>query len=169
MLFARSVEKMNKILSFDVSSVCTGWSFLVDGKLKEFGLIKISKKYTIPEKLYWFQHNIRGILKIHKPDYVVVEETYLKNVRTLKTLMQFISIVNIETFNMLDKDPIFLSTMTVRSYFGLKDKVEVFNYLVENYKTKLKYLVFDEGGNDVTDSLLQALYFSDKLKEKENG
>jgi hypothetical protein len=58
--------------------------------------------------------------------------------------------------------------MTVRSHFGLKTKVEVFNYLVKNYKTKLKYLVFDEGGNDITDSLLQALYFNEKLKEKEN-
>ncbi len=159
---------MNKILSFDVSSVCTGWSLLDNGKLKEFGLIKMSRNYSMSEKLYWFKHNVRGLLKIYKPDHVVVEETYLKNVRTLKTLMQFISIVNVETFNMLDKEPVFINTMTVRSHFGLKDKIEVFNYLVGNYKTKLKYLVFDEGGNDITDSLLQALYWNEKLNEEKS-
>jgi len=159
---------MNKILSFDVSSVCTGWSCLENGHLKEFGLIRISSKYTMPEKLYWFRNNVRGLLKIYKPDHVVVEETYLKNVRTLKTLMQFISIVNVETFNMIDKEPVFINTMTVRSHFGLQTKLEVFEYLVKNYKTRLKYLVFDEGGNDITDSLLQALYWNEILKEKKN-
>jgi hypothetical protein len=159
---------MDKIMSFDVSSVCTGWSLLENGSLKEFGLIKMSNHYTIPEKLYWFKNNVRGLLKIHKPNHVVVEETYLKNVKTLKTLMQFISIVNLETFNILGIEPVFINTMTVRSHFGLKDKIEVFNYLVDNYKTKLKYLIFDEGGNDITDSLLQALYWNDKLKEKKD-
>lgn len=158
-----------KIMSFDVSSVCTGWSLLEDGKLKEFGLIKMPNSYTIPEKLYWFRNNVRGLLKIHMPDHIIVEETYLKNVKTLKTLMQFISIVNLEVFNILGKDPEFVNTMTVRSYYGLKDKTEVFDYLVKNYKTKLKYLIFDEGGNDITDSLLQALYWNEKLKEKEDG
>lgn len=157
---------MNKILSFDVSSVSTGWVFMFGGKLKEFGTITTSKSYRLQEKLYWFKSSVNALLKIFEPDYIVVEETYLKNVKTLKTLMQFISVVNVECFEVLDKEPVFISPNTVRSYFKLKDKEAVFDYVKNKYKVKFKQYTF-KTGNDITDATLMGLYWWDILKEKE--
>lgn len=157
---------MNSIISFDVSSVATGWAFLFDGKLKNMGLIEAPANYTLQQKLYWFEKNIKAILKILKPDYVLIEETYLKNVKTLKTLMQFITVINILSYKILRVEPIFISPNTVRSHFKLKNKEEVFKYIKSKYKAKFKNLEFEKG-NDMSDALLQALYWVDALLEKE--
>jgi len=153
---------MNKILSFDVSSVSTGWSLVFDGKLQEFGIIAPPKSYRLQEKLYWFKSEVNALLKIYFPDYVVIEETYLKNVKTLKILMQFIGVINLECFFELGQEPLFTSPQTVRSHFKLKTKENVFNYVQNKYKVKLKNYTF-ETGNDITDSILQGLYWHDVL------
>ena len=153
---------MSNILSFDVSSVSTGWSFIFGGKLKEFGVITPSKSYRLQEKLYWFKSEVNALLKIYFPDYVVVEETYLKNVKTLKTLMQFIGVINLECFFELGQEPVFISPQTVRSHYELKTKEDVFNYMQNKYKVKLKNYTF-ETGNDITDASLQGLYWYDVL------
>jgi len=45
------MEKVkNSILSFDVPSVCTGWSYFEDGKLRELGKIKMPKKEDLTEE-----------------------------------------------------------------------------------------------------------------------
>ena len=154
---------MSSLLSFDVSSVCTGYSFFDDGKLDECGVIQIPKSLDRQEKLYVFRSNVRVLLRIYEPDVVVIEETYLKNVRTLKTLTRFVTAVEIECYDTYI-DPIFLNTMTVRSHFGLKKKEDVFDYVKNKYKVKLKKYDF-ETGNDITDSILQALYWIDKEKK----
>ena len=156
---------MNKILSFDVSSVSTGWAFIFGGKLKEFGVIAPSKSYRLQEKLYWFKSNVNALLKIFEPDYISVEDTYLKNITTLKVLMQFVSVVNTQCFEVLGEEPIFVSPQTVRSKYKLKNKEEVFNYMKNKYKVKLKNYTF-ETGNDITDSALQGLYWYGVLSEK---
>ena len=156
---------MSKILSFDVSSVSTGWSFIFGGKFKEFGTITPQKSFRLQEKLYWFKSNVNALLKIFEPDYIIVEDTYLKNVKTLKTLMQFVSVVNTQCFEVLGEEPIFVSPQTVRSKYKLKNKEEVFNYMKNKYKVKLKNYTF-ETGNDITDSALQGLYWYGVLSEK---
>ena len=158
---------MNKVLSFDVSSVSTGYSFFADGKLEECGVIKIDASRNKQEKLYLFGLNVRALLKLYKPDVVVVEETYLKNVRTLKILTGFVTVVEVECYK-IDIIPEFLSTMKVRSHFGLKSKEEVFDYVKDKYKVKLRNYDF-ESGNDITDSILQALYWNEVLKEKQDA
>ncbi|RLI66488.1 MAG: hypothetical protein DRO67_01020 [Candidatus Asgardarchaeum californiense] len=159
---------MNNILSFDVSSVKTGWSFIKEGKLKEFGLIVPPKSFAIQEKLYWFKNEVKALFKIYFPEYVVIEETYLKNVKTLKTLMQFIGVINLECFCELGEEPTFVSPQTVRSYYELKTKEEVFDYVKNKYKVKLKNYTF-ETGNDITDSILQGLYINQVLLEVQEG
>ena len=156
---------MSKLLSFDVSSVCTGYSFFDNGKLKECGVIQLSSSLTKQEKLYVFRANARVLLRLYEPDGVVIEETYLKNVNTLKVLVSFVTVVETECYDHHIK-PVFLNTMTVRSHFGLKSKQDVFDYVKDKYKVKLKPYDFDSG-NDITDSILQALYWIDKDKENE--
>jgi Holliday junction resolvasome RuvABC endonuclease subunit len=155
---------MSKILSFDVSSVSTGWSFIFGGKLKEFGTIEPPKNFRLQEKLWWFKSEVNALFKIYFPDYVIVEETYMKNVKTLKTLMQFIGVINLECFFELAQEPTFVSPQTVRSHYKLKNKEDVFNYVKNKYKVKLKNYTF-ETGNDITDSALQGLYWYDVLSE----
>ena len=157
------MEKVrNSILSLDVSSVCTGWSYFRDGKLRNVGKIEMQKEYSLQEKLWWFKSQVDGFLRIFKPNEVIVEETYLKNVKTLKTLMQFITVVNISCYE-LNIEPIFIYTTTVRSKFGLKTKEEVFEFVKDKYKKLLKKYDFDDG-NDITDSILMGLYFLEKEK-----
>lgn len=148
------------LMSFDVSSVCTGWSYFEDGKLQEFGKIEIPKKFSLQEKLYWFKSQIDALLVIYKPNEVVVEETYLKNVKTLKTLTQFITIMNMSSYK-LGIQPIFVYTTTVRSKFGLKSKEEVFEFIKNKYKKQLKDHNF-KSGNDITDSIAMGLYFLER-------
>lgn len=161
---------MAKILAFDVSSVSTGWALLDKGKLKEFGTLQPHKKYCLQEKLYWFKNNIITLLKIFDPDHVVAEETYLKNVTTLKVLMQFITVVNLECFEVLDKELVFISPLKARSYYTLKDKQGVFDYMKNKYKVKLKNYTFTTG-NDISDAILIGLYYHDVLFEngEKNG
>jgi len=158
---------MPKILSFDVSSVSTGWSFILGETLQEFGIITPSKNYRLQEKLYWFKNEVNALFKIYFPDYVLVEDTYLKNVTTLKVLMQFIGVINLECFFELGQDIVFLSPNTVRSHFKIKTKEDAFNLIKNKYKIKLKNYSF-ETGNDISDSILQGLYFLDILKESNN-
>ena len=158
---------MDKILSFDVSSVSTGWALIEDNKLKEFGTIVPQHSYTLQEKLYWFKNEVHSLLNIVQPDYVIVEQTYLKNVNTLKTLMQFFAMLNIECFTELHEEPVLVSPQTIRSHFGLKKKEDVFDYVKNKYKAKLKNYTF-ETGNDITDAILMGLYWWYVLNEGEN-
>jgi len=155
---------MSKILSFDVSSVSTGWAFIFNGKLKEFGKIELPNSFRLQEKLYYFDSVINALLKIFDPTYVIIEETYLKNVKTLKTLMQFIAILNYECIYQSNIEPIFVSPQSVRSRFKLKTKEDVFNYVKNKYKAKFRNYTF-ETGNDMTDATLQGLYWYDVLIE----
>lgn len=148
----------NSILSFDVSSVSTGWCYLVESNVEKFGLIQPPKNFSLPQKLYYFDYSVRSILKMCTPNYVIAEETYLKNVKTLKTLMQFTGVLNLDCLDILEKDLIFISTMTTRSKFGLKTKEQVFDFTKKIYKPILNAYSFEEG-NDITDSILQALYY----------
>lgn len=158
-------KQLNKILSFDVSSVSTGWAFFNDNKLENFGTIQPLDTYRLQEKMYWFRNEVRSLLNIFTPDHVIIEETYLKNVTTLKVLMQFIGIINMECFTEIGAEPIFVSPQTVRSLFKVKTKEEAFDYVKNKYKVKLKNYTF-ETGNDITDAILMGLYLIDTLTKK---
>jgi len=48
--------------------------------------------------------------------------------------------------------------MTTRSRFGIKTKEQVFDFVKKIYKPILNSYSFKEG-NDISDSILQALYY----------
>lgn len=155
---------MTKTMSFDVSSVSTGFSCLdydersMAISLKAFGTINPPDTCDNIEKLFWFGKTADSLLWLHKPDFVVVEDTYLKNVKTLKTLMQFIGVLNYRVYEILRILPLSISPNSVRSFFGVKTKEEAFAYVVKRYKKQLRHLTF-ETGNDITDSILMGLHF----------
>jgi len=162
-----------RTMSFDVSSVATGWSVLTlsgagsKATLIDFGVVRIPSELDLQSKLVWFKHHVSGLLLVYKPDDIVIEETYLKNVKTLKTLTQFIGVLHLLCGELLGLTPCFVSPNTVRSYYKLATKEDAFDYVRNNYKVKLKNLTFEDG-NDITDSILQGLYwiYEGRYKEK---
>lgn len=160
-----------KILSFDVSSVSTGWSVFTDGRLKSYGIItrSIICDLSVAQRLFVFKKDAEKLLQHYYPDCVLIEETYMKNVKTLKTLMQFIGVLQLVCYELLEcLEPVFLSPNTVRSYFSVKNKEEAFDFVFNKYKKTLSNLNF-KNGNDITDSILQGLYWVNYLKEHNNG
>lgn len=177
---------MDKILSFDVSSVSTGWAFFRRKELLSFGVISnFTEDISLVEKLFVFENRIIELLEKYKPDVVLIEETYMKNVKTLKALMQFIGVLQVNCFRRFKIFPIFLYPITVRSHFKLKDKKDVFDFIKEKYGTMMRDYVFENPktkgsksyiksrnlriGNDVSDASLQGLYYIEKTKEVENN
>lgn len=155
----------NSILSFDVSSVSTGWALILKDRPKKYGKVTIDKRLSIPEKLLLFKLGVVKLLCEYNPDFIVIEETYMRNVKTLKTLMQFIGILNEASLTLIGKKPVFISPNTVRSYFKVKGKEEAFEFTNKEFKLKMN---FDED-NDITDAILQGIYYSAVLKESEDG
>lgn len=154
-----------KVLSFDVSSVSTGWALITFGKPKKYGAIKLDKKLSISEKLVMFKLAVVGLLCEHTPDHIVVEETYLKNVKTLKTLMQFIGVLNEASLTIVGKQIKMVSPQTVRSSFKVKTKEDAFEFVNKKFKLRANF----DDDNDVTDAILQGLYYYNFFKENENG
>lgn len=158
---------MSKLISFDVSSVSTGWAIFENKKLIDFGKIIIDKKYTVQERLFYFKKNIEFLLITYLPSVVLVEETYLRNVMTLKTLVQFMTIVNIVSFEILHLPLILINPNTVRSYYNVKTKEEAFDYVKNRYKAKFKKYNFNNG-NDITDAVLQGIYWLEGRNDEED-
>lgn len=143
------------ILSFDVSSVSTGWALIVNGKPKKYGIIAISKKLSVSERLVVFKLGVVQVMCEHTPDIIVVEETYMRNVKTLKTLMQFIGVLNEASLTMLGKRIEMVSPNTVRSYFEVKTKEDAFEFTNKLFKLKMNF----KEHNDITDAILQGVYY----------
>jgi Holliday junction resolvasome RuvABC endonuclease subunit len=159
---------MIRLISFDVSSVSTGFSFFIGGEFDHCGVIESPQHhfYGIHEKLVYFKREIDKWFFLLKPNRVVIEDTYLKNVTTLKVLMQYTGVLQLACGE-ADIPPDFVSPNSVRSVFGVKTKEEAFEYVMNKYKVRLKkYHLTFENGNDITDSVLQGLYW---IKEKSNG
>lgn len=156
-----------RIMSFDVSSVSTGWALFDNNRLKSYGLITRSSIYDFStvQKLFIFKNDAEKLLIKYKPDLVVIEETYMKNVKTLKTLMQFIGVLQITCYELLDcLQPIFISPNTVRSYFKVRTKEDAFEFVIKKYAKRLKHLDF-KSGNDIADAALMGLYLIE-IKKK---
>jgi len=76
---------MGKILALDQSTKCTGWSFFLDGKYVESGVIDMSKsKLETAERSFEMAKAIWKLIKNYKPEHLVLEETQQQsNVKTV--------------------------------------------------------------------------------------
>ncbi|WP_054695923.1 crossover junction endodeoxyribonuclease RuvC [Syntrophomonas palmitatica] len=82
-----------KVLGIDPGTATTGYGVLeqVAGKaqLLEYGTINTSAKTSMPQRLWHIHQEVNGLLTVHKPDVVVVEEIfYFKNAKTIVTVAQ---------------------------------------------------------------------------------
>jgi Holliday junction resolvasome RuvABC endonuclease subunit len=121
------------------------------------------KTASLCTKLEYFANEIGLLLSKYSPDVVIIEETYLKNVLTLKKLLQYVNIVLEMSCRILGIEPVFISPNTVRSNFKVKTKEEAYVYVVKKYKSKFKNSTFKKD-NDITDSIIMGLYYIEKGK-----
>jgi len=154
----------SKILSFDVSSVSTGWAVLSDecvivasGKI-----VPMDVGIDITQRLFYLRQMVICLLQLYEyPNTVLIEETYMKNVTTLKVLSQFVGIVRETCYEFANTEPIFISPNSVRSFYKVKGKEDAYEYVIKRFKKQFKNSTFEDD-NDITDAILQGLYYLEK-------
>jgi len=152
------------ILSLDVSSASTGWTFSVRDNLKAYGVIKTNPKKGRAERLHSFKEEIRVLLSRYKPSYVVIENGFCgRNVKTLKVLCEFAGVAKMCCMDILGVEPFIMNVNTPRAHFGCKKKEDVFKVMVDLYD--LNDFEFKKD-NDVTDALSQSVCFYEQEIKK---
>lgn len=78
-----------RILAFDQASAVTGWALFVDGKLEQWGHIRVTAIKDANERHKQMDIRTVELLKDARPDFVVIEDMFLgKNVASLKIVSQ---------------------------------------------------------------------------------
>lgn len=154
-----------RVLSIDVSASSTGWAFAFGqarGKL-EFGTIKTTPKFDEAERLAYFREALSKILYEFRPSHVVMEDVYSGlNVKTLKLLAKFNGVAEECCKTIADVSPYIISTNTVKSFYKIKKKEDVFNAMVELFDWEGEDISFKKY-NDVMDAIAQLLCYYDRV------
>jgi len=153
-----------RILSLDVSSISTGWSYVFGANdIKDFGIIKVNPKFGTAEKLNFFRQELESIVDTFKPSHVVIEDVYSGlNVKTLKTLAKFAGVAEELCFSKTGVVPYIISNMTVKAYFKAKTKEDVFHFLVDILGWSEDEVKFKKH-NDLTDAIAQLMVYCDTV------
>ena len=165
---------MTKILSLDVSASSTGWCFTSDGRLLHTGLIKTKYMTNTGERLAVYSEKLEKLLLYFSPEAIVMEDTFSgKNVRTLKLLSEFAGVTKYICFKTLGIDPYVISNNTVKSYYKVRNKKALFDFLVDILDKK--QLSFSKE-NDIIDAVAQLFCYTHTIlgaysfrEEKEYG
>jgi Holliday junction resolvasome RuvABC endonuclease subunit len=155
-------------LALDISSTSTGWSVIKSGRFYkrpdlDYGLIQPGKKFTPGQKKVFFRDNLEEVFKKVKPGIVGIEDTFLRNTKTLKVLSRYCGIAWELAYRYTQEDPIIVSVTSIRAVIGTQDKKEIFNLMVDKYK--LQDWEFSKH-NDITDSLAVGLYTDKYIRGK---
>jgi len=154
-------RKKYKIISLDISSASTGWCYITDGDLVDYGTIRPKKSLDKPAKLHTFREELKTVLKKFKPNYVVIENGFFgKNVKTLKVLSNFAGVAMECCLATLGVTPYIMSNSTPKSHFKVKNKKDLFEKIVE--MCGFEDFNYDEH-NDITDSIAQGICYYDTI------
>lgn len=154
-------KKKYKVISLDISSASTGWCYMVDGELLDYGTIRPKKSLDKPEKLVIFRGELKVVLKKFKPNYTVIENGFFgKNVKTLKVLSNFAGVAMECCSSTVGVTPYIMSNSTPKSHFKVKNKEGLFEKIVELYE--FKNFNYNEH-NDITDAIAQGICYYDTI------
>ena len=155
---------MKKVMSLDVSSTSTGWSFLTEAdNLLKYGTIQPGKKLSISEKLNYFRNELIKILKKYKPTYVVIEDTFLsKNPKVVKILAKFGGVAEQTVYEYTKKEPYIMSNTTPKSFFKVRRKEQLFIVMLNLLFLEESSYPFNKW-NDIMDSIAQLLCYCDEI------
>lgn len=104
-----------RLLSLDISTVATGWAIFDDGKIAHSGLIEPDRNLSDSARYYWITHHVTGLIKMYKPNDVVIEDTfYLKDPTVLKKLNRIAGQVMYIWYSMSGKSPYFYMAVQAR-------------------------------------------------------
>lgn len=149
------------VLSLDVSAAKTGWCIWNSkGKFEFiFGTIETKAKFNRGERLNQFREALVKVLKKYKPTEIVIEDGFSGiNVKTLKILVEFAGVAKETCQDILEVDPYVMSNHTVKSYFKVKKKDELFKFFITFLERK--DLTFKKD-NDIIDSAAQLICYCD--------
>jgi Holliday junction resolvasome RuvABC endonuclease subunit len=128
--------------------------------LKAYGCIQMNPKAQMAAKLSDFKEQLITVFRKYNPSYVVIENGYFRgNALTLKVLSYFVAVARQVAYEILDIEPVMVTTTQVRNYFGAKGpggKEQIFKFIKNYYN--LSDFIFKKH-NDMTDSIAQGLYF----------
>lgn len=156
-----------RILGLDISSTCTGVSVVNDGYLdiNTLDTIVPSDKFSLGQKLVFFEKHIKKLLKKYNPDIVVIEDIFKgPNAKTFKTLAMFRGIIFKVVFEKMKIDPKSIMPTEARKLVGAKGvkKEDGFQFVINKYG--LKEFVFEKH-NDITDAVVLALAYYEQYKQ----
>lgn len=156
-----------RIISLDISSKSTGWCYLVDGELKNSGVIETDSKAELPSKLSEFRARLSSLLVDKKPTHIVIENNFAKiNIKVLKILSQFAGVANECCKTILAIDPYTMNNTTPKSYFKVKNKEQLYNLIVDFFELPDNWEY--KKCNDMSDAIAQAICYYDNTLLKNN-
>lgn len=152
-----------RVLSLDISASSTGWAFASGSARAPFsyGLIKTSNKFTLSERLAYFKNELYRLLLEFKPTHVVMEDVFAGlNNKTLIMLAKFAGVAMETCYSTAGSDPYIIHTNTVKSYFKVKNKEQLF-YMIADVCDWEKDKVSFKKHNDLTDAIAQLMCYYD--------
>lgn len=156
-----------RVLSLDISASCTGWAFTFgQGRGQwELGTIETDPKRTRAERLVFFRQSLVTLLKSLRPSHVVIEDVYAGiNPKTMTLLAKFAGVAEECCKSVAGIDPYIIATTTVKSYFKVKNKRQMFDAIVEIYDMDPEQVSFNKH-NDITDAIAQLICYFDQILE----
>ena len=117
-----------RILAFDISSVHTGVS-VIDGygyiDLSSVGTIDPPPKFSIGQKLLYFEQAVKKLIKKYAPDEIVIEDIFHgPNAKTFKVLAQFRGVALKIIWEKTGREAHSLMPMEARRIVGIRYKKE---------------------------------------------
>jgi crossover junction endodeoxyribonuclease RuvC len=115
-----------RIIGCDLSTVASGWSLLESsGPTKEqtqllrYGVIEPMDGLTESEKFFVFAHQFDMLIRLFKPDCLVIEDTfYSKDPTVLKKLNRLAGHIQSVWFKLRRMDAVFYMAMSARRSLG---------------------------------------------------
>lgn len=154
------MSKKSVLLALDISSRSTGFAVLRNGRWNKskasFGLVTISSKLSVPQRLVTFRNELQALIKKVKPTHIIIEDVFRgRNVATMKLLARFNGVAVELSRRLLKKDPQIALAATVRASLDCgRKKEEAFDYICSRYNLDWSFKKM----NDVTDALALALH-----------
>lgn len=148
-----------KILALDLSSAITGWCIMDEYKtLLAFGSIDLKKykKKKFPlEYIKVLYEEIQKIVNIHHPDKCIIEDTFARNISTIKSLCRIRGISEASLINAGIHDITLLNAVSARKIALSSGKLkseECFELLKVIYPEQAN--AFYSKGYDIVDAIV---------------
>jgi Holliday junction resolvasome RuvABC endonuclease subunit len=130
-----------KTLAFDVSTVATGWALMNDDKIIDYAVICPPDDLSESAKYFYITHSVLGLLKLYRPNTVVIEDTFFaKDPTVLKKLNRIAGQIMFIWFQSTGRESVFYMAMTARKDFpglnGRSKKEEIVEAVNKHFELR---------------------------------